>query len=160
VPFRHLVDRAIRIAKAERTVTCIILPNDVQEMSAVPEPARAHGTVHSGVGYSSPRVVPKDWDLRLAADILNSGKKVAMLVGAGALQASDEVMKVAEALGAGVSKALLGKAVIPDDLPYCCGPTGHGRRHVQGRDPKLFTRKEITRLMPEFLAGRESQSPW
>jgi pyruvate dehydrogenase (quinone) len=108
VPFRHLVDRAIRIAKAERTVTCIILPNDVQEMSAVPEPARAHGTVHSGVGYSSPRVVPKDWDLRLAADILNSGKKVAMLVGAGALQASDEVMKVAEALGAGVSKALCG----------------------------------------------------
>jgi thiamine pyrophosphate-dependent acetolactate synthase large subunit-like protein len=82
------------------------------------------GTVHSGVGYSSPRVVPQDRDLRLAADILNSGKKVAMLVGAGALQAADEVIKAAEILGAGISKALLGKAVIPDALPHCCGPIG------------------------------------
>jgi pyruvate dehydrogenase (quinone) len=121
---RHLVDRAIRIAKAERTVTCIIFPTDLQEMSAIPEPARAHGTIHSGVGYSSPRVVPKDQDLSRAAEVLNAGKKVAMLVGAGALDAADEVIEVAETLGAGVSKALLGKAVIPDDLPYCCGPIG------------------------------------
>jgi pyruvate dehydrogenase (quinone) len=121
---RHLVDRAIRIAKAERTVTCIIFPNDVQELPAVETPPRKHGTVHSGIGYSQPRVVPRDQDLRRAADILNSGKKVAMLAGAGALGASDEVMGVAELLGAGVAKALLGKAVIPDDVSYCTGPIG------------------------------------
>jgi pyruvate dehydrogenase (quinone) len=121
---RHLVDRAIRIARAERTVTCIIIPNDLQETPAVPDPPRAHGTIHSGVGYSSPRIIPKELDLQRAAKVLNAGKKVAMLVGAGSLGATDEVMEVAEILGAGVSKALLGKAVIPDDLPYCCGPIG------------------------------------
>lgn len=121
---RHLVDRSIRIAKAERTVTCIIIPNDIQEMAAVPTPPRKHGTIHSGVGYSSPRVVPKETDLRRAAGILNSGEKVAMLVGAGALGATDEILEVAEILGAGVAKALLGKAVIPDELPFCTGPIG------------------------------------
>ncbi|HEY3663284.1 MAG TPA: thiamine pyrophosphate-requiring protein [Chthoniobacterales bacterium] len=121
---RHLVDRAIRIAKAERTVTCIIFPNDLQELPAVETPPRKHGTVHSGIGYSEPRVIPRDEDLRRAADILNQGEKVAMLVGAGALGASDEVMGVAELLGAGVAKALLGKAVIPDDVSYCTGPIG------------------------------------
>jgi pyruvate dehydrogenase (quinone) len=121
---RHLVDRAIRIARAERRVTCIIVPNDLQEMPAVPDPPRAHGTIHSGVDYCSPRVIPKERDLRRAAEVLNAGKKVAMLVGAGALQATDEVIEVAEILGAGVSKALLGKAVIPDDLPFCCGSIG------------------------------------
>src|SRR5438552_9706028 len=121
---RHLIDRAIRIAKAERTVTCIIIPNDVQEMPAVEAPPRKHGTIHSGTGYSSPRVIPKDADLRRAADILNAGEKVAMLVGAGALQATDEVIECAEILGAGVAKALLGKAVIPDELPFCTGPIG------------------------------------
>src|SRR5437763_2788217 len=121
---RHLIDRAIRIAKAERTVTCIIIPNDVQEMDAVPIPPRKHGTIHSGAGYSSPRVLPKDSDLHRGAEILNSGEKVAMLVGAGALQATDEVIEVADILGAGVAKALLGKAVIPDDLPFCTGPIG------------------------------------
>src|SRR6058998_2430746 len=121
---RHLIDRAIRIAKAERTVTCVIIPNDVQEMRAVETPPRKHGTIHSGVGYSSPRVVPKDVDLRRAAEVLNAGQRVAMLVGAGALQATDEVIEIADLLGAGVAKALLGKAVIPDDLPFCTGPIG------------------------------------
>jgi pyruvate dehydrogenase (quinone) len=121
---RHLIDRAIRIAKAERTVTCIIIPNDVQEMAAVPTPPRKHGTVHSGAGYFAPRVVPGDKDLRRAAEVLNAGEKVAMLVGAGALQATDEVIEVADILGAGVAKALLGKAAIPDDLPFCTGPIG------------------------------------
>jgi pyruvate dehydrogenase (quinone) len=121
---RHLVDRSIRIAKAERTVTCLIFPNDVQELEAVETPPRLHSTIHSGISYSTPRVIPKDADLRRAADILNSGKKVAMLVGAGALGAADEVMEVAELLGAGVAKALLGKAVLPDSLSYCTGPIG------------------------------------
>jgi pyruvate dehydrogenase (quinone) len=120
---RQLVDRAVRIAKAERTVTCIIIPNDLQEM-VYEEPPRIHGALFSGVGMCTPRVVPTDADLRRAADVLNSGKKVAMLVGAGALGATDEVLEVADLLGAGVSKALLGKAVIPDELPFCCGSIG------------------------------------
>lgn len=120
---RHLVDRAFRIAKAQRCVTCIIVPNDVQEMEAK-EPAHAHGTIHSGVGYSKPRVVPVPSDLQRAAKVLNEGKKVAMLVGAGALEATDEVMAVAEKLGAGVAKALLGRAAVPDDLPYVTGQIG------------------------------------
>ncbi len=120
---RHLVDRAVRIAKAERVVTCIIVPNDLQELE-YEAPPRIHGAVFSGVGFCEPRVVPKETDLRRAAAVLNEGKKVAILVGAGALQATDEVIEIAEILGAGISKALLGKAVIPDDLPYCCGSIG------------------------------------
>src|SRR6201998_159887 len=121
---RHLVDRACRIALAERTVTAIIIPNDVQEAPAVPQPPPAHRTVHSWLGYQRPRVLPGDEDLNRAADALNSGDRVAMLVGQGALHASDEVAAIAEVLGAGVAKALLGKAVLPDDLPYVTGSIG------------------------------------
>src|SRR5579883_3440985 len=120
---RHLVDRAIRTALGERRVTAIILPNDLQEMS-YEEPPRAHGTLHSGIGFTRPRTVPYESELRRAAQVLNSGKKVAMLVGAGALDATDEVIAVAERLGAGVAKALLGKAVLPDDLPWVTGSIG------------------------------------
>jgi len=84
---RHLVDRACRIALAERTVTAIIIPNDVQESEAVPQPPHSHGTVHSSPGYQRPRVIPSDEDLQRAADVLNAGKRVAMLVGQGALHA-------------------------------------------------------------------------
>jgi pyruvate dehydrogenase (quinone) len=121
---RHVVDRAVRIAISRRTVTCIIVPTDVQELGAMPVPPRAHGTVHSGLGYSPPVVVPAEADLARAAEVLNAGRKVAMLVGAGALGATDEVMEVAELLGAGVAKALLGKAALPDDLPYVTGSIG------------------------------------
>ncbi len=121
---RHLVDRALRIAQAERAVTCVILPNDVQEMDAVPAPPRTHGATFSGIGYTPPRVIPAEADLRRAADVLNAGRKVAMLVGAGALHAGPEVREVAERLGAGVAKALLGKAALPDDLPYVTGAIG------------------------------------
>ena len=121
---RHLVDRGMRIALEERTVTCIIVPNDVQKLDAVPEPPRTHGTVHSGPGYSRGRRVPGDGDLRRAADALNSGQKVAMLVGQGALHASQEVAEVAELLGAGVAKALVGKGVVGDDEPWVTGSIG------------------------------------
>src|SRR5205085_942459 len=121
---RHLVDRACRIALAERTVTAIIIPNDVQESPAVSKPPHAHGTVHSSPGYRPPRVVPHDEELTRAAEVLNSGERVAMLVGQGALGASDEVAAVADVLGAGVAKALLGKAVLADDLPYVTGAIG------------------------------------
>ncbi|HYE33828.1 thiamine pyrophosphate-requiring protein [Methylocaldum sp.] len=121
---RHLVDRAVRIARCERTVTCIILPNDLQELDAVETPPRHHGTVLSGVGYDSPRVVPHQDELRRAADVLNHGQRVALLVGAGALRATDEVIEVADLLGAGIAKALLGKAAVPDELPFVTGSIG------------------------------------
>ena len=120
---RHLLDRAIRIALGERRVTALILPNDLQEL-AYEEPPRAHGTLHSGVGFTAPRVIPYEADLRRAADILNAGKKVAILSGAGALHATDELIAVADALGAGCAKALLGKAALPDDLPWVTGAIG------------------------------------
>ncbi len=121
---RHLVDRAIRIARAERTVTCLIIPNDLQDEDAVPDAPRAHGTVHSGPGYSEPARAPAEPALRQAAEILNAGERVAMLVGQGALEATDEIIEVAELLGAGVAKALLGKAAVPDDLPFVTGAIG------------------------------------
>jgi len=120
---RHLIDRAVRIAKGERRVTALIFPNDLQDQ-AYEEPPRKHGTVHSGIGYAPPRIVPYDADLRRAADVLNAGKRVAILVGAGALHATDEVIAVADRLGAGVAKALLGKAVLPDELPWVTGSIG------------------------------------
>jgi len=121
---RHLVDRAIRIALAERTVTCIVVPNDLAGEKAVETPPHVHGTVHSGIGYSAPRVLPHEGDLDRAAAVLNESEKVAMLVGQGARGAGDELVEVAETLGAGVAKALLGKDVLPDDLPFVTGSIG------------------------------------
>lgn len=121
---RHLIDRAMRIAKSDRKVTCIILPNDLQEMKAVEQPPQKHGMVHSGIGAPDLLPVPSEMELRRAAEVLNSGKKVAMLVGAGALHCTDEVIEIAERLGAGVAKALLGKAAVPDGLPYVTGSIG------------------------------------
>jgi pyruvate dehydrogenase (quinone) len=121
---RHLVDRAHRIALDQRAVTCLIIPNDVGEADAVPEPARKHGTIHSSPGWTAPRVVPRQNDLERAAEILNDGEKVAILVGQGARKATNEVMGLAEKLGAGVAKALLGKTVLDDSLPYCTGSIG------------------------------------
>ncbi len=120
---RHLTDRAIRIAIGERRVTALIFPNDLQEL-AYQDPPRKHGAVHSGIGYSVPKVVPYERDLHRAAEVLNAGKKIAILVGAGALHATDEVIAVADKLGAGAAKALLGKAALPDDLPWVTGSIG------------------------------------
>lgn len=124
IQMRQIIDRAIRIAKAKRTVTCMIIPNNVQEMDAVEVPPRKHGSVHTGVGFAEARLIPLESDLHKAAQVLNEGKKVAMLVGAGAKGAASEVKQVADLLGAGIAKALLGKDVLPDDLPYVTGAIG------------------------------------
>ncbi len=124
VQVRHLIDRAMRIAMERRTVTCVILPNDVQDLPAVEAPPHEHGTVHSGIGYTAHSHVPAEHGLRNAAEILNSGERVALLVGAGALGAEEEIQQAAELLGAGVAKALLGKAAIADALPYVTGSIG------------------------------------
>jgi pyruvate dehydrogenase (quinone) len=150
---RHLVDRALRIALAERTVTCLVVPNDVQELE-YEAPPHKHATIHSGMGWSAPRVVPCEKDLRRAADVLNAGRRVAMLVGAGARAAGPEVRAVAEKLGAGVAKALLGKQVLPDDLPYVTGAIG-----LLGTKPSWTMMSECDTLLmvgssfpyPEFL---------
>jgi pyruvate dehydrogenase (quinone) len=120
---RHLIDRAVRIAAATRSVTCVIIPNDLQ-LLPYEDPPVAHGTTHTGVGYAGPAKLPDDAILRKAADVLNAGKKIAMLVGAGALGATDEVIAIAERLQAGCAKALLGKAVLPDGLPWVTGGIG------------------------------------
>jgi pyruvate dehydrogenase (quinone) len=121
---RHIIDRALRIAQSRRTVTCIIVPSDIQAQEAMPAQPHASKTIHTGVGWREPRVIPRQEDLQAAADILNAGRRVAMLVGAGALRATDEVISVADTLGAGIAKALLGKAAVPDDVPYCTNSIG------------------------------------
>lgn len=120
---RHLVDRAFRIALAERTVTCIIIPHDLQE-EPFEDPPREHSTVHSGIGFSSPRVLPHEADLQRAAEVLNAGERVAVLAGIGAANASAELLEVCDLLGAGLAKALLGKQIVPDDLPFVTGAIG------------------------------------
>ena len=120
---RHAIDRAVRIAAATRSVTCVIIPNDLQEL-AYEDPPLVHGTTHTGTGYAGPAYIPSETVLREAAAVLNAGKKVAMLVGSGALSATDEVIAIADRLQAGCCKALLGKGVLPDDLPWVTGGIG------------------------------------
>jgi pyruvate dehydrogenase (quinone) len=155
VQVRHLVDRAVRIALAERTVTCIVIPKDVQEMKAVPEPPQEHGTIHTGISNGHRvHVVPDEDDLRRAAEVLNAGKRVAILIGRGAARAPEEVIQAADLLGAGVAKALLGKAVLPDDLPFVTGSIG-----LLGTKPSWQMMSECDTLLmvgssfpyPEFL---------
>jgi pyruvate dehydrogenase (quinone) len=121
---RHLVDRAVRIALDRNGVSTLIFPGDVQEEKAVEAPPRQHGAVFSSIGYSRPRILPEEGDLDRAAEILNAGEKVAILIGQGAARAADEVVETADLLGAGVAKALLGKSALPDDLPFVTGPIG------------------------------------
>ncbi|MFJ8360903.1 thiamine pyrophosphate-requiring protein [Streptomyces sp. NPDC093984] len=121
---RHVIDRAFKTALTTRGVATIIIPEDVQEADAQPSPPKTHGAVFSSVGWSRPRVLPDEAELRKAADVLNSGSKVAMIIGQGAAHAESEVVETAELLGAGVAKALLGREVLPDDLPFVTGPIG------------------------------------
>ncbi len=161
---RHLIDRAMRIAKSERTVTCVVVPNDLQREDAIEQPEQAHGSVHSSYNFSSPTVVPAEGDLRAAADLLNAGEKVAILIGAGALHAGSQVMQVAEVLGAGVAKALLGKAALADDLPFVTGAIGLlGTKPswdlMQGCDTLLMigTRFPYAEFLPEEGRARAVQ---
>jgi pyruvate dehydrogenase (quinone) len=120
---RQAIDRAMRIALATRSPTCVILPKDVQEMEAE-APPHEHGAVFTGSGYVAPKVVPVRAHLERAAEVLGAGKRVAILVGAGCLGAGDVLLQVADRLGAGVAKALLGKAVCADDAPGVTGSIG------------------------------------
>ncbi|MGB6057768.1 MAG: thiamine pyrophosphate-requiring protein [Microthrixaceae bacterium] len=112
-----VVDRAVRIAHASRKPTVVIIPADVQDLE-MEEPAVEHFVSRTGVGHASTRISPPEDELARAAAVLNAGERVVMMVGQGALDATDEVIAVAERLGAGVITALLGKAAVPGDLPY------------------------------------------
>jgi pyruvate dehydrogenase (quinone) len=120
---RHIVDRAFRTAMGLRGVATVIFPKDLQE-EPYEEPPRKHNTVHSGVGFSAPMVIPRLHDLQRAADVLNNASKVAILAGAGAKGATDQLIAVADRLQACCAKALLGKDVLPDDLPWVTGTIG------------------------------------
>lgn len=124
VAMRHVIDRAMRIAASTRSVTCVIIPKDIQEMAAVDQPPHQHNTVHTGVGFARTRMVPAEDELRRAAAVLNAGERVALLVGAGGMNAVDSIIAVADRLQAGAAKALLGKAVLPDDLAWVTGDIG------------------------------------
>lgn len=121
---RHVIDRAFRIAAAQRTVSVVIVPNDIQMEDAVPVPPRAHGTNFSSSTPAIGRPRPSHQELHDAAALLGQGRKVAVLVGAGGLNATEEIIEVCEQLGAGAAKALLGKAALPDDLPWVTGSIG------------------------------------
>ncbi|MFF8764335.1 thiamine pyrophosphate-requiring protein [Nocardiopsis dassonvillei] len=119
----NVLDRAVRIAASRRTVTAVIIPADVQDLEYSP-PEHEFKMVPSSLGLPSPRSTPSPEGLAEAAEILNSGERVAMLVGQGARGAADAVVEMADRLGAGVAKALLGKDVLPDDLPFVTGSIG------------------------------------
>ena len=120
---RHVVDRAIRIAIGERSVTCIIVPHDVQR-EAYEAPGHEHGMQHSSLGYVRPRVVPHRRDLERAASVLKLRARWRSSPAPERSQATDELIAVAETLGAGLAKSLLGKASVPDDLPFVTGSVG------------------------------------
>ena len=119
----NVLDRAIRTAMSAQAPTAIIIPSDVQELEYTP-PSHEFKMVPSSLGVRWPTVAPDDAALQEAAEILNSGERVAMLVGQGARGARAEVTQVAELLQAGVAKPLLGKDVLSDDLPFVTGSIG------------------------------------
>ncbi|MGX4688010.1 thiamine pyrophosphate-requiring protein [Streptomyces sp. JNUCC 63] len=159
----NVIDRAMRTAMARRSVTAVIIPADVQELDYSP-PEHAFKMVPSSLGMSHYALVPTDDDLTRAAEVLNAGEKVAVLIGQGARGARQEVMAVADRLGAGVAKALLGKDALDDDLPYVTGSIGLlGTRPsyelMMGCDTLLVIGSSFpyTQFLPEFGQARAVQ---
>ena len=159
----NVLDRAIRVAMAQRAPTALIIPADVQELPYSP-PTHAFKMVPSSLGIEWPAVVPDDAAVKRAAQVLNDGKKVAMLVGSGARGAREELAEVADLLGAGAAKALLGKDVLSDELPWVTGSIG-----LLGTRPSYELMRECdtlltvgsnfpyTQFLPEFGQCRAVQ---
>ncbi|MET2718757.1 thiamine pyrophosphate-requiring protein [Streptomyces harbinensis] len=159
----NVLDRAIRTAYGRRTVTAVIVPADVQELE-YEAPSHAFKMVPSSLGLGRSAPVPARADLERAAETLNSGERVAVLVGQGAAGARAEVEQIAEVLSAGVAKALLGKDVLSDDLPYVTGAIGLlGTRPsyelMQGCDTLLTIGSSFpySQFLPEFGQARAVQ---
>lgn len=159
----NVLDRAIRVATATRAPTAVVIPADVQELEYA-APTHDFKMVPSSLGTAWPTVDPDDDAVRRAAAVLNSGTKTAILVGQGARGAADEVTEVADVLGAGVAKALLGKDVLADDLPFVTGSIG-----LLGTRPSFELMRDCdtlltvgssfpyTQFMPEFGQARAVQ---
>ncbi|MFE9448527.1 thiamine pyrophosphate-requiring protein [Streptomyces sp. NPDC006739] len=159
----NVLDRAIRTAYARRCPTAVIIPGDVQELD-YSAPTHEFKMVPSSLGLSEWTMTPADEALRRAADVLNAGDKPAILIGQGAAHAAAEVERIAELLGAGVAKALLGKDALSDELPYVTGPIG-----LLGSRPSYELMRDCdtlltigssfpyTQFMPEFGKARAVQ---
>ena len=152
----NVLDRAIRVALTQRAPTALIIPADVQELP-YSAPTHAFKMVPSSLGIEWPAISPDDAAIARAAQVLNEGKKVAMLVGTGAREAREELVEVAELLGAGAAKALLGKDVLSDELPWVTGSIGLlGTRPsyemMRGCDTLLTVGSSFpyTQFLPEF----------
>jgi pyruvate dehydrogenase (quinone) len=159
----NVVDRAIRVALAERAPTAVIIPADVQELE-YSAPGHAFKMVPSSLGVDWPTPAPEDDAIRRAAEVLNAGSKVAILAGQGARGARRELEEIAELLAAGVAKPLLGKDVLSDELPYVTGAIGLlGTRPsyelMMGCDTLLTVGSSFpyTQFMPEFGQARAVQ---
>ncbi|WP_030167892.1 thiamine pyrophosphate-requiring protein [Spirillospora albida] len=162
--FPNLIDRALRIAQAERCPTAVIVPADLQELPYSP-PGHAFKHVPSSVpGYAPPVTIAPEDQIARAAEVINAGSRVAMLIGQGARSAAAEVREVADITGAGIAKALLGKDVLPDDLPYVTGAIGLlGTRPsyelMRDCDTLLIVGSNFpyTQFLPEFGSARAVQ---
>jgi pyruvate dehydrogenase (quinone) len=162
----NLIDRAIRVAVSESAPTCLIFPSDVLELP-YEAPGHEFKQVPSSLGMSAARICPDDAAVRQAADLLNAGEKVALLVGQGARGCEAELTEVAELLGAGAAKALLGKDVLPDDLPWVTGSIGllgttASYRLMMDCDTLLTVGSNFpyTQFMPELGQARAIQIDW
>ncbi|MFJ5697297.1 thiamine pyrophosphate-requiring protein [Arthrobacter sp. NPDC093139] len=119
-----VLDRAVRTALETRTPCVVIVPHDIQKAPA-PELEQEHGIIVTAPEWQPARVLPHGEDLARAADVLNAGGRVALLVGQGAKHAQDEVVAIAEKLGAGITSSLLGKPFVDETLPFAVGTMGH-----------------------------------
>src|SRR3954468_17122873 len=145
-----VIDRAFRTALATRQPCAVVLPHDVQKLP-VPDPLpQQHGVVVSAPEWRSPRVRPQDDDLQHAADLLNAGGRVALLVGQGARRAGAQVQAVADRLAAGVTTSLLGKPWVDERLPTSAGVMGH-----LGTSASAFLMRSCDTLL---IVG--SNDPW
>jgi pyruvate dehydrogenase (quinone) len=161
--FPNLIDRAFRTAMTTRSPTCVIIPSDVQDLDYGP-PTHEFKMVPSSRGINWPEMQPSDYAVDRAAEILNAGSKVAILIGQGARGADAEVTEVADLLGAGVAKALLGKDVLSDDLPFVTGSIGllgtkASYEMMKDCDTVLTVGSSFpyTQFMPEFGKARGIQ---
>lgn len=160
----NALDRAIRTAASRRAPTAVIIPGDLQEQPyAAPEHEFKH-VPSSPPSASRSVMIPPEDEVAEAAAVINAGEKVAVLVGQGARNAAEEVKQFAELVGAGVAKALLGKDVLPDDLPYVTGAIGLlGTRPsyemMRDCDTLLIVGSNFpyTQFLPEFGQARAVQ---
>ncbi|WP_282778487.1 MULTISPECIES: thiamine pyrophosphate-requiring protein [unclassified Nocardia] len=160
----NALDRAFRTALTRRAPTAVIIPADLQEETYEPPQHEFKQVPSSPPGRMAAVVTPARAEIERAAEVLNAGEKVALLIGQGARDAATEVLEVADITGAGVAKALLGKDVLPDDLPFVTGPIGLlGSRPsyelMRDCDTLLIVGSNFpyTQFMPEFGQARGVQ---